>query len=59
MTVGTLLDHWLAQVSTEQLRTVFLGSLPLAALYLYRQLLHIPRNERAVAFAWTAPKEVR
>ncbi|GAA5905127.1 hypothetical protein JCM6882_000387 [Rhodosporidiobolus microsporus] len=58
MTVGSSLDALLAQLSPELVRTFLLASLPLVALHLYRRFLHVPRDERAVRFAWRAPEEI-
>ncbi|GAA5827611.1 hypothetical protein JCM11251_001757 [Rhodosporidiobolus azoricus] len=58
MTVGSSLDALLAQLSSELVRTFLLASLPVLVLYLYRRFLHVPREERAVRFQWTAPEEI-
>lgn len=37
------------------LQSLVLATLPLVGLYLYRRFIHIPQNERAVAFEWNVP----
>lgn len=59
MTVGSRLDALLAHVDQHTLRTLAIGAVPLAALWLYLRLVHTPAVERAVRFAWTAPPEIR
>ncbi|GAA5904403.1 hypothetical protein JCM8208_004186 [Rhodotorula glutinis] len=58
MTVGSRLDALLAHADEHALRTLALGAVPLAALWLYLRLVHIPPVERAVRFDWTAPPEI-
>ncbi|GAA6039336.1 hypothetical protein JCM8097_002804 [Rhodosporidiobolus ruineniae] len=57
MTLGSQLDALVALIPPEHLRTLALAPLPLLALHLYRRFVHVPRGERAVSFAWEAPKE--
>ncbi|GAA5846640.1 hypothetical protein JCM9279_003391 [Rhodotorula babjevae] len=58
MTVGSRLDALLARVDEHALRTLALGAVPLAALWLYFRLVHLPPVERAVRFPWTPPPEI-
>ncbi|GAA6046801.1 hypothetical protein JCM3770_005649 [Rhodotorula araucariae] len=58
MTVGSQLDALLAQLDPQALRTLLLGAAPLVALWSYARFVRIPRAERAVPFAWTAPEEI-
>ncbi|POY73058.1 hypothetical protein BMF94_3896 [Rhodotorula taiwanensis] len=51
----TLLDL----TDSQLLRSALLGSLPLALWWAYSRWLYVPRQERAVTFAWSRPAEIQ
>lgn len=57
MTVGEQLDQALTRITnTVPLRTILLYIVVPHILWTaYRKFLHVPRNERAVRFAWQVP----
>ncbi|BGP20001.1 hypothetical protein JCM10213_006779 [Rhodosporidiobolus nylandii] len=58
MTVGAQLDALLSQLSPDVVRTLVLASIPLLVLSLFARFGYVPRDERAVRFAWQAPEEI-